>query len=301
MGPAALRDHQAGVLGDNDYDPVFGLFTSWKGTDYYRSSIARGADIFMFRQFWLRDAAHINSIGLGNPLKRTCATCHNAQMTGQDLSAGWVDVGTTNFPTWTEARYVGGIERTAGLQDHLLSRCRSASLPGTRHLHDGPRPRAHFRPLRRCRLDRHAAAPRPGRAGALLRERIGQNPARGGRFLRSPFRYEAQRRARRKTSSISWGFFSAVLRGASASCISGAVALGQQRNFVSCPIVRDTKTVPCFLAEYDGELYYLGIQQDITSEFHPPQLKHKCWSKAASPRVRASVAAFRSSPSRFPF
>jgi hypothetical protein len=54
--------------------------------------------------------------------------------------------------------------------------------------------------------------------------------------------------------------------------VLGAAALGQQRNFVSCPIVRDTKTVPCFLAEYDGELYYLGIQQDITSEFHPPQL-----------------------------
>jgi len=102
LGPVALRDHKAGVLGDNDYDPVFGSFNSWKGTDYYRASVARGADIFMFRQFWLRDAAHINSIGLGNPLKRTCATCHNAQMTGQDLSAGWVDVGTTNYPTWTE-------------------------------------------------------------------------------------------------------------------------------------------------------------------------------------------------------
>jgi outer membrane protein OmpA-like peptidoglycan-associated protein len=58
--------------------------------------------------------------------------------------------------------------------------------------------------------------------------------------------------------------------------IGGAiVALGQQKNFVSCPIVRDTKTVPCFLAEYEGETYYLGIQQDITSEFHPPQLKHE--------------------------
>jgi hypothetical protein len=102
LGVAALRDHRAGILGDNDYDPVFGVFTTWKGNDYYRSSVARGADIFMFRQFWLRDAAHINSIGLGNPLKRTCATCHNAQMTGQDLSAGWVDVGTTNYPTWTE-------------------------------------------------------------------------------------------------------------------------------------------------------------------------------------------------------
>jgi hypothetical protein len=102
LGPAALRDHRTGVLGDNDYDPVFGLFDSWKGKDYYRASVARGADIFMFRQFWLRDTAHINSIGLGNPLKRTCATCHNAQMTGQDLSAGWVDVGTTNYPNWTE-------------------------------------------------------------------------------------------------------------------------------------------------------------------------------------------------------
>lgn len=51
--------------------------------------------------------------------------------------------------------------------------------------------------------------------------------------------------------------------------------LGQQRSFIACPIVRDTKTVPCFLAEYEGETYFLGIQQDITSDFHPPQLKHE--------------------------
>ena len=133
LGAAALRDHQAGVLGDNNYDPVFGQFAAWKGDDYYRSSVARGADIFMYRQFWLRDAAHINSIGLGNPLKRTCATCHNAQMTGQDLSAGWVDVGTTNFPTWTEPS--ADIERASCLQNYLLSRRRSASLPGARDLH----------------------------------------------------------------------------------------------------------------------------------------------------------------------
>jgi outer membrane protein OmpA-like peptidoglycan-associated protein len=71
-----------------------------------------------------------------------------------------------------------------------------------------------------------------------------------------------------------------------------AVGLGQQRNFVSCPIVRDTKTVPCFLAEYDGELYYLGIQQDITSEFHPPQLKHEVLVEgriAAGPRVCGGI------------
>ncbi len=108
LGPWAMAKHRTGVLGDNDYDPVFQLFDAWKqplqsAQAEFRASVARGNDIFMFRQFWLRDATHINSIGLGNPLKRTCATCHNAQMTGQDLAAGWVDVGTTNYPTWTEA------------------------------------------------------------------------------------------------------------------------------------------------------------------------------------------------------
>lgn len=107
LGPKAMADHRPGVLGDNDYDPVFLLFDAWKKPgntpqEQFRASVARGADIFLFRQFWLRDATHINSIGLGNPLKRTCATCHNAQMTGQDLSAGWVDLGTTNYPRWTE-------------------------------------------------------------------------------------------------------------------------------------------------------------------------------------------------------
>ncbi len=50
---------------------------------------------------------------------------------------------------------------------------------------------------------------------------------------------------------------------------------GAHRNFVSCPIVRDTKTVPCWLAEYDGEIYYLGIQTDISADFDPPYLGHR--------------------------
>jgi len=74
--------------------------------------------------------------------------------------------------------------------------------------------------------------------------------------------------------------------------LGAIVALGQQRNFVSCPIVRDTKTVPCFLAEYEGETYYLGIQQDITSDFHPPQLKHEVLVEgrvAPGPRVCGGI------------
>lgn len=52
-------------------------------------------------------------------------------------------------------------------------------------------------------------------------------------------------------------------------------ASAQQRSFVTCPIVRDTKTVPCFLAQYEGETYYLTIQQDIQAELYPPQLLHQ--------------------------
>jgi hypothetical protein len=45
--------------------------------------------------------------------------------------------------------------------------------------------------------------------------------------------------------------------------------------FRACPIVRDTSTVPCWLSEHEGELYYLGIQTDISADFHPPYLGHK--------------------------
>jgi len=51
-------------------------------------------------------------------------------------------------------------------------------------------------------------------------------------------------------------------------------AAAQQRNFVACPIVRDTRTVPCFLAEYEGETYFLAVQQDISADQYPPQLLH---------------------------
>lgn len=46
-------------------------------------------------------------------------------------------------------------------------------------------------------------------------------------------------------------------------------------NFVSCPIIRDSKTLPCWLVEYEGELYYLGQQGRTSSAFYPPQLNHQ--------------------------
>jgi hypothetical protein len=114
LGPRAMAEDRLHILANNTRDPVFRLFDAWKSPGRMstgptedqralRASIARGSDIFLLRQFWLRDVTHINSIGLGNPIKRTCSTCHNAQMTGKDLAPGWVDVGTANYPTWTEA------------------------------------------------------------------------------------------------------------------------------------------------------------------------------------------------------
>jgi outer membrane protein OmpA-like peptidoglycan-associated protein len=55
---------------------------------------------------------------------------------------------------------------------------------------------------------------------------------------------------------------------------SGVKPPSHRRHFVACPIVRDTSTMPCWLAEYDSELYYLGAQGSSASAFYPPQLGH---------------------------
>lgn len=62
-----------------------------------------------------------------------------------------------------------------------------------------------------------------------------------------------------------------------AACIATATAgFAQQRiNFVSCPIVRDTASVPCWLAEYDGQVYFLTLQTDVSAEVTPPWLGHR--------------------------
>ena len=125
-GPPAFRPRNlaagdAGVLGNNTTRYVFPLGGKW-GPDAAsdagdsrraaRESIARGHDVFMFRTFWIRDSMHLNTVGLGNPTKRTCATCHGMHMTGMDTVNGWMDIGTTNLPwasevplnPWNEAK-----------------------------------------------------------------------------------------------------------------------------------------------------------------------------------------------------
>ncbi|MCP5345324.1 MAG: hypothetical protein H7A04_00450 [Pseudomonadales bacterium] len=107
-GPLSLLEGRRG-LGDDFQTPVFGYFDVWRDASAaaaetpaqqeFRESVVRGNDIYMGRSFWISDAVHINSIGLGNPIKRTCATCHNMANTGMDLAPGYVDLGTTNMPT----------------------------------------------------------------------------------------------------------------------------------------------------------------------------------------------------------
>jgi len=63
-----------------------------------RESIQRGHDVFMFRTFWIKDSMHLNTVGLGNPTKRTCSTCHGMHMMGLDTANGWMDIGSTNLP-----------------------------------------------------------------------------------------------------------------------------------------------------------------------------------------------------------
>jgi hypothetical protein len=113
LGAHNLRDSPTGVLGDNFGNPAFKTFDSWRSDSAatpstrqaFRDSVERGYDIFFNRPFWIRDVSHINTVGFGNPAKRTCVTCHNLQMVGTDASAGWGDLGTTNEPWAGEPLY----------------------------------------------------------------------------------------------------------------------------------------------------------------------------------------------------
>lgn len=68
---------------------------------------------------------------------------------------------------------------------------------------------------------------------------------------------------------------SVLLAGLSSTVPAAAPAAGKYLSFVSCPIVRDTKSVPCWLAEHDGELYFLTLQTDVSAPVTPPWLGHK--------------------------
>jgi hypothetical protein len=109
LGPHAMAAGSDGVLGNNTTRFVIPMEDRWsdlpeggnnaeRERNAHRESIARGHDVFFFRTFWIGDSMHINTVGLGNPIKRTCSTCHGMHMTGMDTANGWMDLGTTNHP-----------------------------------------------------------------------------------------------------------------------------------------------------------------------------------------------------------
>ncbi len=109
LGPDAMANGSDGVLGNNTTRFVIPMENAWadlpegatdrdRERNAFRESVQRGHDVFFFRTFWISDAMHINTVGLGNPIKRTCSTCHGMHMTGMDTANGWMDVGTTNHP-----------------------------------------------------------------------------------------------------------------------------------------------------------------------------------------------------------
>jgi hypothetical protein len=63
----------------------------------------------------------------------------------------------------------------------------------------------------------------------------------------------------------------------------------ERRNFVACPIVRDTASVPCWLAEYDGELYFLTLQTDVSAPVTPPWLGHRVLVEGSAARDRERI------------
>jgi hypothetical protein len=73
----------------------------------------------------------------------------------------------------------------------------------------------------------------------------------------------------------------------------------ERRNFVACPIVQDTDSVPCWLAEYQGELYFLGIQTDAGG-WSPPWLNHQVLVEgklAGGPRICGGIPLTSEYPS----
>jgi len=106
LGVKSLVSGEWGVNGNDRNVGVFGFFDAWKSdapprtkAAEFRASVVRGYDIFFLKPFWIRDTYGINHFAqMPNPMKQTCAFCHNLQPVGVDNVPGWMDIGINNFP-----------------------------------------------------------------------------------------------------------------------------------------------------------------------------------------------------------
>jgi hypothetical protein len=103
-GPEALEKAPGGVL-QSTSSPIFKEFAalaplpdSTPEQRAFRESVARGAQLFSKRQFLVKDTAGINTMGFGNPVRNSCAMCHNMHGSGIDVAPGRIDIGNVNEP-----------------------------------------------------------------------------------------------------------------------------------------------------------------------------------------------------------
>src|SRR5215831_12325391 len=183
-----------------------------------------------------------------------------------------------------------GVERVAGparLQADLPKRRATSSVSRPSNLHGRSPTRARHRPVCRHRCDHDGSVPRARGPRAVLLQWLRERPAGARRLLRPPLRHEAERSGETGSDQLPRGAvtrrdaarvfaLAAILNGGFGAAWAQQTASIPQsrRQFVACPIVRDTRTQPCWLAEYDGELYYLGQQGGVANDFYPPQLGH---------------------------
>lgn len=103
-GPEQLDKAPGGML-QSSHSPIFKEFAAPKlpasatpEQQEFRASVARGAKLFSQRQFLVKDTAGINSMGFGNPVRNSCAMCHNMHGSGIDVAPGRIDIGNANEP-----------------------------------------------------------------------------------------------------------------------------------------------------------------------------------------------------------
>jgi cytochrome c peroxidase len=80
-----------------NFDALIAAATTQPQRDFLTSA-KRGYAIYKNKTFLIKDVANLNSIGIGNPVRNSCNTCHNHQNIGNDLAPGYMDLGVSNRP-----------------------------------------------------------------------------------------------------------------------------------------------------------------------------------------------------------
>jgi hypothetical protein len=231
----------------------------------FRKSVARGARAFRERTFLISDSAGINSpVGFGNPVRNSCAFCHNMSYMGMDVAPGQVDLGTTNQPSPIPRR---------------ICRCSASPAWASRIRITAGHPdqrsgfRADHRQMLGRRADHAAIAARHERPRALFLQRQREGSARGDRLLRPALFDRLFRAGEGRSGQSDARPMIRELAFAAAATATLASDARQQLSLVACPVYRDTdagRKSGCWLAADPAT----GTRYDVTSAPTKPDWNH---------------------------